>query len=226
MAKILVVDDDPKIRNLICRFLSQKDHQMESAKDGASALAIFEQFNPDLVILDTTLPDADACTLCQEMQNQTNISVLLLTSPTDNANRLQECTRWASDSMTKPFSLGELEVRVETLLHRQRVVTESDQPCLTFENLIIDPVRREVRLNDETVPLTDLEFDLIYFAAKNPTRVRRRIEQIQEVWDYEYVGNYQVMDIRIGQIFRILGINTNRSINPYSTSDDDDPEPA
>ena len=210
MAKILVVDDDPAIRNLIYRFLSQKDHQMEAAEDGSSAMAIFEQFNPDLVILDVNLPDANGYTLCKDMQDRTDVFILMLTSRTDEADRIRGFTQGADDYITKPFSLGELGVRVEAILRRQRTVTTGEQQCLTFEKLVIDPVRREVKLNNELVPLTALEFDLLYFLAKNPGRVWRRAELIQEVWDYEYVGDQRVVDVHIGQIRRKIEIDTSQ----------------
>lgn len=199
-AKILVVDDDPAIRNLVFRFLSKQDYQLESAEDGKSALAVFEQFNPDLVVLDVNLPDANGYDLCQEMQSRTGVFVLLLTSRSDEADKIRGFHQGADDYLTKPFSLGELEVRVGAILKRQRPVTTAEQQRLTFDKLAIDPVRREVTLDSEMVPLTALEFDLLHFLASHPGRVWRRAELIQKVWDYEYVGDQRVVDVHIGQI--------------------------
>jgi DNA-binding response OmpR family regulator len=199
-AKILVVDDDPAIRNLILRFLSQKNYQMQSAHDGKTALALFEQFNPDLVILDVNLPDAIGYNLCQEMQSRTDVFVLMLTSRSDAADKNTGFQRGADDYITKPFDLQELENRVAAILKRQRVVTATEQQRLVFDRLTIDPGRREVMLNDEIVPLTALEFDLLHFLACHPGRVLRRSELIQEVWEYDYVGDQRVVDVHIGQI--------------------------
>lgn len=199
-AKILVVDDDPAIRNLIHRFLAKQGFQMESAADGKSAMALFEQFNPDLVVLDVNLPDANGYNLCQEMQGRTGVFVLMLTSRTDEADKIRGFSQGADDYLTKPFSLGELGVRVGAILKRQRVVTTVEQQCLTFDRLVIDPVRREVLLDDSVIPLTALEFDLLHFLASHPGRVWRRAELIQEVWDYDYVGDQRVVDVHIGQI--------------------------
>jgi two-component system, OmpR family, response regulator len=209
-AKILVVDDDPAIRTLIHRYLTKQNYQMESAEDGKSCMVVFEQFNPDLVILDVNLPDANGYNLCEEMQKRTNVFVLMLTSRTDEADRIRGFTQGADDYITKPFSLGELGVRVQAVLKRQRTVTTGEQQCLTFDKLMIDPVRREVRLNADMVPLTALEFDLLYFLAKNPGRVWRRAELIQEVWDYEYVGDQRVVDVHIGQIRKKIEIDTSQ----------------
>lgn len=209
-AKILVVDDDPAIRNLIFRFLTQQSYQMEAAEDGKSAMAVFESFNPDLVILDVNLPDANGYNLCEEMQKRTGVFVLMLTSRTDEADKIRGFTQGADDYITKPFSLGELGVRVGAILKRQRTVTTGEQQSLTFEKLVIDPVRREVKLGGDLVPLTALEFDLLYFLARHPGRVWRRAELIQEVWDYEYVGDQRVVDVHIGQIRKKIEIDTSQ----------------
>jgi DNA-binding response OmpR family regulator len=210
-AKILVVDDDSAVRNLIQRFLLQQNYQVESAEDGKMALAIFEQFNPDLVILDVNLPDALGFNLCQEMQNRSGVFVLLLTSRTDEADKIRGFSKGADDYLTKPFGLGELEVRVGAILRRQRVVANTEQQRLVFEKLIIDSVRREVMVNNETIPLTALEFELLHFLASHPGRVWRRTELIQQVWDYEYVGDQRVVDVHIGQIRKKIEVDPTQS---------------
>uniref|UniRef100_UPI0036F3AF2B response regulator transcription factor n=1 Tax=Trichocoleus desertorum TaxID=1481672 RepID=UPI0036F3AF2B len=208
--KILVVDDDPAVRNLIHRFLAKQNYQMESAEDGKTALTLFEQFDPDLVILDVNLPDANGYNLCQEMQGRTNVFVLMLTSRTDEADKIRGFSQGADDYITKPFSLGELGVRVEALLRRIRERTPAEQQCLVFDKLMIDPVRREVTLNSDIVSLTALEFDLLHFLASHPGRVWRRAELIQEVWDYEYVGDQRVVDVHIGQIRKKIEVDTSQ----------------
>ena len=209
-AKILVVDDETAIRNLIHRFLSKQDYQVESAEDGKSALATFESFNPDLVILDVNLPDANGYTLCQEMQSRTGVFILMLTSRTDESDKVRAFTQGADDYITKPFSLVELGARIGAILKRQRTVTTAEQQCLVFSNLVIDPVRREVKLNDSLILLTALEFDLLHFLAGNPGRVWRRSDLIQQVWDYEYVGDQRVVDVHIGQIRKKIEIDTSQ----------------
>jgi DNA-binding response OmpR family regulator len=210
-AKVLVVDDDSAVRNLIQRFLLQQNYQVESAEDGKMALAVFEQFNPDLVILDVNLPDVVGFNLCQQMQNRSGVFVLLLTSRTDEADKIRGFSKGADDYLTKPFGLGELEVRVGAILRRQRVVANTEQQRLVFEKLIIDSVRREVMVNNETIPLTALEFDLLHFLASHPGRVWRRAELIQQVWDYEYVGDQRVVDVHIGQIRKKIEIDPTQS---------------
>ena len=207
-AKILVVDDDPAIRNLIHRFLSKQDYQMESAPDGKTALDLFDQFNPDLVILDVNLPDSTGYQLCEEMQRRTGVFILMLTSRTDAADKIKGFAQGADDYLTKPFDLQELEYRVKAILKRQRTVTTAEQQALCFGKILIDPVRREVSREGEPIQLTALEFDLLYFLASHPNRVWRRTELLQEVWDYDYVGDQRVVDVHIGQIRRKIEPDT------------------
>ncbi|MEG4247066.1 response regulator transcription factor [Microcoleus sp. Pol10D4] len=200
--KILVVDDDPAIRNLIHRFLSQQGYQVESGQDGQTGLELFEQLNPDLVVLDVNLPDTTGYKLCQEMQRRTGVFVLMLTARTDEADKMKGFAEGADDYITKPFSLVEIGARVAAILKRKRIVTPAEQQSLTFGELLIDPVRREVILGRQIVALTALEFDLLYCLASKPGRVWRRSELLHEVWDYEYVGADRVVDVHIGQIRR------------------------
>jgi two-component system OmpR family response regulator len=207
--KILVVDDDPAVRNLIFRFLTQKNYQIEAAADGQSALKAFENFNPDLVILDVNLPDALGYNLCEEMQSRTDVFILMLTSRADAADKKEGFLKGADDYLTKPFDLQELEYRVKAILKRQRTVTTSEKQPLTFKNLIIDPVRREVKIKNSLIMLTALEFDILHFLASRPGRVWRREELIQNIWDYEYVGDQRVVDVHIGQIRKKIELDSN-----------------
>lgn len=208
--KILVVDDDPAIRNLIHRFLSQQGYQVESGQDGETGLELFEQLNPDLVVLDVNLPDTTGYKLCQEMQRRTGVFVLMLTSRTDEADKMKGFAEGADDYITKPFSLVEIGARVAAILKRKRIVTPAEQQSLTFGELLIDPVRREVILGSQIVALTALEFDLLYCLASKPGRVWRRAELLHEVWDYEYVGADRVVDVHIGQIRRKIELDPNQ----------------
>ena len=210
--KILVVDDDPAIRNLISRYLTQQNYEVESAKDGETALQLFDEFNPDLVILDVNLPDTTGFALCQEMQSRTRVFVLLLTSLTGEADKIKGFDLGADDYITKPFGLAELGARVRAILKRQRSVEETEMRSLTYGDLVIDPVRREVYIRDRQISLSALEFDLLYCLAKKPGRAWRRSELLQEVWDYEYEGEQRVVDVHIGQIRKKIEPDTDKPV--------------
>ncbi|MBD2201061.1 response regulator transcription factor [Calothrix sp. FACHB-1219] len=206
-AKILIVDDDYGVRNLIYRFLSRKYH-IESAADGKTALTVFEQMNPDLVILDWNLPDTTGYNLCQEMQRRTNVLVLILTSRTDEADKIKIMSAGADDFMSKPFSLAEVEVRVQALLRRVRTVNPSPAQRLVFHNLAINPEGREVTLNDKPLPLTALEFNILHFLASHPGQAWSRTQLIQKIWGCDYVGDGRVVDVHIGQLRKKLEADT------------------
>ncbi|NJN29682.1 MAG: response regulator transcription factor [Synechococcales cyanobacterium RM1_1_8] len=209
-AKILIIEDETAVRTLILRFLTKQGFQVEAAEDGKTGMSLFEKFKPDLVILDVNLPDTTGYALCNDMQGRTGVFVLMLTSRDDEADKIEGFKQGADDYITKPFGLSELGARVGAILKRQRTVTAAEQQCLEYAGLSIDPIRREVSLNDEMVPLTALEFDLLHFLASHPGRVWRRAELIQEVWDYDYVGDQRVVDVHIGQIRKKIEIDTSQ----------------
>ncbi|MBE9050086.1 response regulator transcription factor [Nostocales cyanobacterium LEGE 11386] len=205
--KILVVDDDFGIRNLIHRFLSRK-YQIESAADGKTALSLFDQFNPALVILDWNLPDTSGYQLCQEMQSRTNVLVMILTGRTAEADKIKILSAGADDFLTKPFSLAEIEVRVQALLRRTRSIDPSPPQRLVFQQLAINPDGREVTLNDQPLTLTALEFNILHFLASHPGQAWSRPQLIQKIWGCEYVGDGRVVDVHIGQLRKKLEVDT------------------
>ncbi|HEY9848110.1 MAG TPA: response regulator transcription factor [Leptolyngbyaceae cyanobacterium] len=212
--KILIVDDDPAIRNLIYRFLSQskQNYYLESASNGESALELFERFQPDLVILDIILPDAIGFKICEKMKSRSSVLIMFLTCLTDVKSQVLGLES-ADAYVTKPFYVEVLEKQVEALLRRANLsLTNIQRQPLVFEQLAIDPVRREVTLNNQNVPLTALEFDLLHFLASHPGRVWRRKELIREVWGYEHIGGEgaedRVVDVHIGQIRKKIELDS------------------
>ncbi|MDY7004585.1 MAG: response regulator transcription factor [Cyanobacteriota bacterium] len=207
--KILAVDDDPAIRTLIHRYLSQQNYQVESAGDGKTALELFNKFSPDLVVLDVNLPDTTGFQLCKKMQSGTNVFVLMLTSLADEDSKLHGFKEGADDYITKPFGLVELGARVGAILKRQRLVSNAQPEGVQLGNMTIDPQSREVKVNGELIALTALEFDILNCLAGKPGRAWKRSDLIQEVWDYEYMGDERVVDVHIGQIRKKLENNNN-----------------
>lgn len=205
--KILVVDDDFSVRNLIYRFLSRK-YQIESAADGKTALSLFDQFNPALVILDWNLPDTTGYQLCQEMQSRTNVLVMILTGRTEEADKLKILSAGADDFITKPFSLAEIEVRVQALLRRIRSINSSPTQRLVFKQLAINPDGREVTLSGKPLALTALEFNILHFLASHPGQAWSRPQLIQKIWGCDYVGDGRVVDVHIGQLRKKLEVDT------------------
>ena len=203
-ARILIVEDELSIRILLQRYLEQQGYSVEVAATGRAALDTFAQFQPNLVILDLNLPDMNGYELCPLMQKETGVYVLMLTSRVDTADRLQGFHQGADDYITKPFNLPEVGARVAAILKRHRpmpgVSATATEQALFFDNLSIQPEQRQVLRDGSLVPLTALEFDLLYTMAKNPGRVWRRGELINAVWDEDHDGDERVVDVHIGQI--------------------------
>lgn len=206
--RILIVDDDLSIRTLLQRYLQKQGYRVETADSGGAALEQLHLFQPTLVILDLILPDMNGYQLCQQMQRETQVYVLMLTSRISSADKLQGFDQGADDYLTKPFNLPEVSARVAAILRRQRTHTPlTPAPVLTFGTLIIDPESHEVTWDQRLIPLTALEFNLLYTLARHAGRVWRRSELIQEVWDFNHAGDERVVDVHIGQIRKKLEAN-------------------
>lgn len=205
--KILIVDDNLALQNLIDKFLSFNNYDTKIASNCLTARQIFNSFRPNLVILNTDLPDDTGFNLCKEMR-KTNVIILMLSSLTDNNYALEAFAQGADDYMTKPIDLQILKARIEALFRRDTDLTalNSDRKNIIMDNLEIDFYRREVILNNRTISLTALEFDLLYFLANNPNRVWDRAELIKAIWNSEdYAGDDRKVDIHIGRIRKKIG---------------------
>lgn len=205
--KILIVDDDLALQHLIDRFLTYNDYVTEIAPNCAIARQKFQSFQPDLVILDVNLPDDTGLKLCEEM-HQTNVMIIMLSSMTDNNYVLEAFSRGADDYIAKPFDLQILKARVEALFRRgeNNHFVANTNDSIILDNLKINFYRREVILNNRTIPLTALEFDLLYFLANNPNRVWDRAELISAIWNKDdYDGDDRKVDIHIGRIRKKIG---------------------
>lgn len=209
--KILVVDDDIHIANLITRFLKQKQYEVQSAIDGKAAKEIFSVFHPDLVILDINLPDTLGYNLCKEMQKNNDVFILMLTSRTDLEDKKKGFSIGADDYLTKPFDLEELEFRIQAILRRRRIIKTTGGEVIDLGDLLINPETREVKIGGKLVNFTSLEFDLLYFLASNPNRVWSREELVTNVWQNEPIGDNRVVDVHIGQIRRKIESHSHSS---------------
>lgn len=207
LPKILVVDDDNAIRLLIDRFLSYNNFEVHTAETAAIARQAFVRYQPDLVILDVNLPDDSGFNLCKEMRDQQTL-VLMLTCLTDRDYILEGFEQGADEYLTKPFDLDVLKAKIGALLKRQ----QSNQAPRPQRNVIqvgrlrIDNDRCEVTCNGELVPLTLLEYELLYFLATHPEKVWGRQELISEVWSNQKEETVErKVDVHIGQIRRKIG---------------------
>src|SRR5690349_16496271 len=167
MSTILVVDDEPIVRDVVVRYLRRDGFATLEAATGEEALAVFEREAPSLVVLDVMLPGVDGLELCRRIRASSDLPIVLLTARGDEADRIVGLELGADDYVTKPFSPRELAIRVRNVLKRS-AAPEPAARTLEFDALSIDGAAREVVLDGEPVRLTAKEFDLLYFLASNP----------------------------------------------------------
>jgi len=181
---VLVVDDEPIVRDVVVRYLQRDGFETLVAGDGDTARALIEETPPQLVVLDVMLPGIDGLALCRWIRARGDLPVIMLTARGEEADRIVGLELGADDYVTKPFSPRELAVRVQTVLRRARPPASAAEP-LSFDGLSIDPGTREVVRKGELLRLTAKEFDLLFFLASNPRQVFSRDQLMGRVWGYE-----------------------------------------
>jgi DNA-binding response OmpR family regulator len=184
MATVLVVDDEPIVREVVVRYLERAGHQTLEADDGDRARELLESGRPDLVVLDVMLPGTDGLELCRWIRSRSELPVILLTARGEEADRIVGLELGADDYVTKPFSPRELAARVRTVLRRATPSDEAGQR-LAFDDLELDSSTREVRKSGSELKLTAKEFDLLWFLASHPRKVFSRDQLMSRVWGYE-----------------------------------------
>jgi len=183
VSTVLVVDDEPSVRDVIVRYLRQEGYATLEAGDGDVARGLLEEQMPSLVVLDLMLPGMDGLSLCRWIRERSELPVIMITALGEETDRLTGLEVGADDYLTKPFSPRELVARVKAVLRRSAPPATAAS-MIELGDLAIDPQRREVRKAGSPLRLTTLEFDLLWFLANNPDRVFERNELMAAVWGY------------------------------------------
>jgi len=205
-AKILVIDDEQSIIDLVTAYLHQEGYDVHIAMDGPSGLKAAQTFKPDLVVLDVMLPGMDGIELLARLRRESDVYVIMLTAKSEETDKIVGLSVGADDYLTKPFSPRELVARVKAALRRLRLGgSAAEAATLTFRDLRIDTGRRQVWLNDEPVSLTAIEFDLLKTLAEHQGLVLSREQLLEKVWGYDFYGEERVVDVHIGHIRQKLG---------------------
>ena len=181
---VLIVDDEPIVRDVVARYLNRDGFHTLEAGDGDTARELITESSPSLVVLDVMLPGTDGLTLCRWIRDRSDLPVIMLTARGEEADRIVALDLGADDYVTKPFSPGELAARVRSVLRRAAPAPVGAQR-LEFGGLAIDPGTREVTRNARPLRLTAKEFDLLFFLASNPRHVFSRDQLMSRVWGYE-----------------------------------------
>ncbi len=205
-AKILVVDDEQNILDLVSAYLRREGFDVYTATDGVSGLKALRAFKPDLVVLDIMLPGIDGLEVLSRLRRESNAYVIILTAKTEETDRVVGLSVGADDYVTKPFSPHELVARVKAALRRLHSTGAAQaKEVLSFEHLRIDKGSHEVWMDGEPVGLTTTEFDLLLALAEHRGMVMSREQLLERVWGYDYYGEIRVVDVHIGHIRQKLG---------------------
>ncbi len=206
MTKILVIDDEPSIVNLVSAYLKPEGYEVYTAADGPSGLKAARAYGPDIVLLDVMLPGMDGIELLSRLRRESDVYVILLTARTEETDKIVGLSVGADDYVTKPFSPRELVARIKAALRRlQTGAGQGEAVVLSFKRVFIDPAARTVTLDGQPVELTAIEFDLLRALAENRGRVLTREQLLDKVWGGAYFGEMRVVDVHLGHVRQKLG---------------------
>lgn len=203
--RILVVDDESPIQELIKFNLEQAGFEVDLAGDGIVALEKFEEIKPDLVVLDLMLPGKDGYDVCKAIRKNSNTPIIMLTAKETELERVLGLELGADDYITKPFSPLELVARIKAVLRRTGVQEEEEIDEFSVGNIYMRVETREVKVKEVPVELTRKEFDLLHTFLQNVNKVLTREFLLQKVWGYEYEGETRTVDVHIRHLRRKLG---------------------
>src|SRR5512147_1585321 len=207
MTKILVIDDEPSIINLVSAYLKPEGYEVYTAADGNAGLKAARAFKPDLIILDLMLPGIDGIELLTRLRRESDVYVIMLTARTDETDKVIGLSVGADDYVTKPFSPRELTARVKAALRRIKTGSASgeERSVLSFKHVHIDVGAHTVTVDDVPIELTSIEFDLLRALAENRGRVLSREQLLEKIWGAEYFGEMRVVDVHLGHVRQKLG---------------------
>jgi two-component system alkaline phosphatase synthesis response regulator PhoP len=204
-AKILVIDDEPNIVNLVTAYLKPEGYEVITAEDGLQGLKAARVFKPDLIVLDVMLPGIDGIEMLTRLRRESDVYVILLTAKTEETDRVIGLSVGADDYVLKPFSPRELTARIKAALRRIKGSSPASGDILSFKHIRIDAAARQVSVDDNSIELTAIEFDLLKTLAENRGRVLSREQLLEKVWGGSYYGEMRVVDVHLGHVRRKLG---------------------
>ena len=202
-ARLLVVDDEPSIRELLTASLRFAGFEVFAAADGQEALALADKHRPDLVVLDVMLPDLDGFAVTRRLRERgRDMPVLFLTARDETSDKVQGLTVGGDDYVTKPFSLEEVVARIRAVLRRTGVAGEPDSGRLVFHDLEMDEDSHEVRRQGKLIDLSPTEFKLLRYLMLNPNRVLSKTQILDHVWAYDFQGESGIVESYISYLRR------------------------
>lgn len=202
--KILIVDDDRNICELLRLYLEKEGYETYLAHDGESAIAMHDEQDVDLVLLDVMMPRVDGWEACRRIRAKKETPIIMLTAKGETFDKVLGLELGADDYIVKPFDTKEVVARIKAVLRRAGRVSaakeESDEGELVFENLVVNITKYELKVRDEVVDTPPKEMELLYYLAKNANKVFTRDALLDEVWGFEYYGDSRTIDVHIKRL--------------------------
>lgn len=202
MLKILIVDDDTNISELISLYLVKEGYETREVADGRQALEVFEEYQPDLVLLDIMLPSVDGYDICKEIRRTSHTPIIMLTAKGEVFDKVLGLELGADDYIVKPFDPKELMARVKVVLRRHMRPAKQEEPKnrIVLDNLIIDKDNYSVTFEGQLVELPPKELEVLYFLASHPKQVFTREQLLDKIWGYDFVGDTRTVDVHIKRL--------------------------
>ena len=202
MLKILIVDDDTNISELISLYLNKEGYETKEVANGKLALEVFREYKPDLVLLDIMLPGADGYDVCKEIRKTNRTPIIMLTAKGEVFDKVLGLELGADDYMVKPFDPKELIARVKAVLRRNSQPPEEEKVKnrIILDNLIIDKDNYSVTYEGNLVELPPKELEVLYFLASHPKQVFTREQLLDKIWGYDFVGDTRTVDVHIKRL--------------------------
>ena len=216
--RLLVVDDEDRIRRLLKMYLEREDYVIDEAANGNEALELALANDYDAILLDLMMPEKDGIEVCRELREKKATPVIMLTAKGEEVNRVQGFEAGTDDYIVKPFSPREVVARVKALLRRVDMLNmasekkEDDSECMTIAKLKIYFERYEAYLGDEMLELTPKEFELLAYLAKNKSRILTRDQLLNVIWNYDFVGDTRIVDVHISHLREKIEQDTKKPV--------------
>lgn len=202
--KILIVDDDNNIAELISLYLTKECYDTKIVNDGEEALVAFDTYNPNLILLDLMLPGIDGYQVCREIRAKANVPIIMLSAKGEIFDKVLGLELGADDYILKPFDSKELVARVKAVLRRYQPVKaeapSADVKCVEYPGLVVNLSNYSVSYNDRSVEMPPKELELLYFMASSPNQVFTREQLLDNIWGYEYIGDTRTVDVHVKRL--------------------------
>lgn len=202
--KILIVDDDVNIAELISLYLTKECYDTRMVNDGEEALSVYEQYQPNLILLDLMLPGIDGYQVCREIRTKSNVPIIMLSAKGEIFDKVLGLELGADDYIMKPFDSKELVARVKAVLRRYQPVKQeapaSDIKCVEYPDLVINQTNYSVLYYGQPVDMPPKELELLYFLASSPNQVFTREQLLDHIWGYEYIGDTRTVDVHVKRL--------------------------